>query len=118
MKRFFMMIVLSCINTISFSKVYEITIEACEVGTSCSRCVERNKITFDVDASAKTVVAKGTAFDGLAVHEVLKDCQVQDESNWSCGSAYVIFQARTGMISLSNKSKENRQGQHEVCHVK
>ena len=67
MNRFALMAILSRIITASVSKTYEITVEACQVGSSCSRCIERNKVAFDVDASSKTVVGSGIAFDGLAL---------------------------------------------------
>ena len=118
MDRFALMFIFSCITTVSVAKTYEVTVEACEVGSSCSRCVERNKITFDVDASAKTVVANGVAVDGLAVREVMKDCNVEDENSWSCRSSSVHFEAKNGVISLSNKSGETRTGQHEVCQIR
>jgi hypothetical protein len=118
MKHFALMVIFACITASSVAKTYDITIEACEVGSSCSRCVERNKITFDVDGITKTVVANGVAFDGLAVREVMKDCNVLDENSWSCRSSSVHFEAKNGVISLSNKSGETRTGQHEICQVR
>jgi hypothetical protein len=118
MDRFALMFIFSCITTVSVAKTYEVTVEACEVGSSCSRCVERNKITFDVDASAKTVVANGVTVDGLAVREVMKDCSVQEENNWSCRSAFdTLFDVKNGVLNLSSKRKERPEGQHEVCRV-
>lgn len=117
MKHFALMVIFSCITAASVAKTYEITVEACEVGSSCSRCVERNKITFDVDAITKAVVANGVAVDGLAVREVMKNCNFHDENNWTCPSAFVHFEVRNGVISLSNKRKETKEGQHEVCQV-
>ena len=118
MKRLIIGITVVCAATVVLAKTYEITIEACEVGSSCSRCVERNKLTFDVDGITKTVVANGVAVDGLAVREVMKGCNVQDENNWSCKSAFVNFEAKNGVVSLSNKHRQTREGQHEVCQLR
>ncbi len=118
MKRFTLMFVLSCIATISFAKTYDVTLEACEANTSCSKCMERVKMQFTVDEASKSVTVSGTKIDGNPLSEVMEKCVVRDANNWSCPTLWIDFEAKNGLLTLLKNDPYKGESKYEVCQVK
>ncbi len=96
MKHFTLMTILSCIATIAFAKTYDVTVEACEVNTYCSKCLERTMMSFTVDEASKSVTVSATKVDGSPFSEVMEKCVVRDADNWSCPTFGLTLRRRTG----------------------
>jgi hypothetical protein len=118
MKRFALITILSCITAISFAKTYDATVEACEVNTSCSKCMERIKMHFTVDEASKSVTVSGTKIDGSPLSEVMEKCVVRDANNWSCPTLWIDFEAKNGLLTLLKKDPYKGESKYEVCQVK
>jgi len=118
MKRFSLMAILYCITAISFAKTYDVTVEACEANTSCSKCVERTKMRFTVDEASKSVTVSATKVDGSPFSEVMDKCVVRDADNWSCSSFWFDFEAKNGLLALLKKDPYKGESKYEVCQVK
>jgi hypothetical protein len=117
MKRFTLMAILSCIATISFAKTYEVTVEACEAKTSCSKCMERTKMRFTVVEASKSVTVSATKIDGSPFSESMEKCVVRDADNWSCPSFWFDFEATNGLLTALRKDPYKGESKIEVCQV-
>ena len=118
MKRFSLMAILYCITAISFAKTYDVTVEGCEANTSCSKCVERTKMSFTVDESSRSVTVSATKVDGSPLSEVMEKCVVRDADNWSCPDFWFDFEAKNGLLALLKKDPYKGENRLEVCQVK
>ena len=58
MKFLFAVVLFGYLSAVSASKTYEVTLEACEAKTSCSKCMERVKVQFSVDEASKFVTLR------------------------------------------------------------
>jgi hypothetical protein len=117
-KRFALVTILFCIATIAFAKTYDVTVEACEANTSCSKCVERTKMYLTVDEASKSVTVSATKIDGSPLSEAMEKCVVRNGDNWSCPSFWFDFEAKDGLLALLKKDPYKGENRLEVCQVK
>jgi hypothetical protein len=101
------------------AKSYEVTMSPCDMGTNCKKCYEVVKIIYTVDINSKQVIASGKDVNGKVIKEPIEKCQIADENNWNCDSAYLITQAKNGVITLTNRTESSMsRSKKEVCLVK
>lgn len=118
MKKLFAIVFFGFFVTATASKTYEVTIEACEGNTSCSKCVERTKMFFSVDEVLKYVTVSATKIDGSPFSEVMEKCLVRDTDNWSCPDFWFDFEAKNGLLTLLKKEPYKGESRPEACQVK
>ncbi len=118
MKNIALMVIFSCITSMSYAKTYEATVEACEAKTSCSKCIERIKMHFTVDEASKSVTVFGVKVDDSPFYEVMEKCMVRDADNWSCPTFWFDFETKDGLLALLKKDPYKGESKYEVCQVK
>lgn len=118
MKFLFAVVLFGYLSSVSASKTYEVTLEACETKTSCSICMERVKVQFSVDEESKSVTMSGTQIDGSPLSEVMENCEVRDANNWICTDDSLDFEVKNGLFSLLKKNPYKFERKYEVCQVK
>lgn len=118
MKFLFAVVLFGFFTSVSASKTYEVTLDACEAKTSCSKCMERVKIQFSVDEASKSVTVSGTQIDGTPLSEVMEPCEVRDANNWLCTAFWFDFEAKNGLLALLKKDPYKGESKYEVCEVK
>jgi hypothetical protein len=118
MKFLFAVVFFGFFTSVSASKTYEVTLEACEAKTSCSKCMERVKIQFSVDEASKSVTVSGTKIDGSPLSEVMETCEVRDANNWLCTDFWLDFEVKNGLLALLKKDPYKGESKYEVCQVK
>ena len=92
----------------ALAKVYELNLSQCEIGTSCSKCVEHFKINFSVNDTEKTVRVFGRAPTGEQIETLVTTCSVKSINNWQCDEFRGTIQVSDGKISyLDNKTMKN-----------
>ena len=98
------------------AKSYEVTMSPCDTGTNCKKCYEVVKVTYTVNINSKQVITSGMDINGKVIKEPIEKCQIADENNWICNSAYLITQAKNGVITLTNKTESSMsRSKKEVC---
>lgn len=118
MKFLFAVVLFGFFSSVSASKTYEVTLDACEAKTSCSKCMERVKIQFSVDEASKSVTISGTQIDGTPLSEVMETCEVRDANNWICTDYSLDFEVKNGLFTLVKKDPYKGESKYEVCEVK
>jgi hypothetical protein len=119
MMKFLLAVVLfGYLSSASASKTYEVTLEACEAKTSCSKCMERIKMHFTVDEASKSVTVSATKIDGSPLREVMEMCEVRDANNWVCTDFWLDFEVKNGLLALLMKDPYKGKSEYEVCQVK
>ncbi len=118
MKFLFAVVLFGYLSSVSASKIYEVTLEACETKTSCSKCMERVKMHFTVDEASKSVTVSGTQIDGSPLSEVMEKCEVRDANNWICTDYSLDFEVKNGLFTLLKKNPYKFERKYEVCQVR
>ncbi len=114
-----LLVTLLLLPSFSFAKSYVVDMKVCDINTSCTKCYETIKITYSVNPKLKQVIASGIDLTGKDVSETLDKCQISDERNWSCESAFITTQVSNGVIKVANKSNTSfASSKKEVCLIK
>lgn len=113
------MITLLFIPSLSFAKSYVVDMKVCDSNTSCTKCYETIKIKYSVNPKLKQVIASGKDVNGKDLSEPLEKCQISDEKNWICESAFITTQVINGVVKVTNKSNSSfASNKKEVCLIK
>ena len=89
-------------------KVYELNLSQCEIGTSCSKCVEHFKMNFSVNDTEKTVKVSGKTPTGEQIETLVTTCSIKSVNNWHCNEFRGTIKVSDGKISyLDNKTMKN-----------
>ena len=92
----------------ALAKVYELNLSQCEIGTSCSTCIEDFKINFSVNDTEKTVKVSGRTPTGEQIETLVTTCSVKSINNWQCDEVRGTIKVSDGKISyLDNKTMKN-----------
>jgi hypothetical protein len=114
-----LLITLLLLPSISFAKSYVVDMKVCDTNTSCSKCYETIKITYSVNSKLKQVIASGIDVSGKDISETLDKCQIADEKNWICESAFITTQVSSGVVKVLNKGNTSfASNKKEVCLIK
>jgi hypothetical protein len=114
-----LLITLLLLPSFSYAKSYVVDMKVCDTSTSCTKCYETIKITYSVNPKLKQVIASGIDVSGKDVSETLDKCQISDEKNWSCESAFITTQVSNGVVKVVNKSNTSfASNKKEVCLIK
>ena len=114
-----LLITLLFLPSLSFAKSYVVDMKVCDTNTTCTKCYETIKITYSVNPKLKQVIASGIDVSGKDVSETLDKCQISDERNWSCESAFITTQVSNGVVKVVNKSNTSfASSKKEVCLIK
>jgi hypothetical protein len=90
------------------AKVYELNLSQCEIGTSCSKCVEHFKVNFLVNDTEKTVKVSGKTPSGEQIETLITTCSIESVNNWQCNEFRGTIKVLDGKISyLDNKTMKN-----------
>jgi hypothetical protein len=60
-------------------------------------------MSYLVDANKKQVTISGKSIEGKNIKEVNDKCKVIDGNNWSCDSVFMTTQAKSGVVTITNK---------------
>jgi hypothetical protein len=113
------LITLLVLPSFSFAKSYVVDMKVCDTKTNCTRCYETIKITYSVNPQLKQVIASGIDLTGKNVSETLDKCQISDEKNWICESAFITTQVSNGVVKVANKNNTSfASSKKEVCLIK
>jgi hypothetical protein len=114
-----LLITLLVLPSFSFAKSYVVDMKVCDTKTNCTKCYETIKITYSVNPKLKQVIASGIDLTGKDVSETLDKCQISDEKNWVCESAFISTQVSSGVVKVVNKSNTSfASNKKEVCLIK
>ncbi len=92
----------------ALAKVYELNLSQCELGTSCSKCVEHFKMNFTVNDTEKTVKVSGRTPADEQIETLVTTCSVKSINNWQCNEFRGTIQVSDGKISyLDNKTMKD-----------
>ena len=92
----------------ALAKVYELNLSQCEIGTSCSKCIEHFKMNFSVNDTEKTVKVFGRTPTGEQIETLVTTCSVKSINNWQCDEFRGTIKVSDGKISyLDNKTMKN-----------
>jgi len=92
----------------ALAKVYELHLSQCEIGSSCSKCVEHFKMNLTVSDTEKTVNVSGRTPAGEQIETLLTTCSVKSINNWQCNEFRGTIQVSDGKISyLDNKTMKD-----------
>lgn len=93
---------------LALAKVYELNLSQCEIGSSCSKCVEHFKMNFSVNDTEKTVNVSGKTPNGEKVETLMTTCSVKSVNNWQCDEFRETIKVSDGKISyIDNKTMKN-----------
>ncbi len=84
------------------AKVYELNLSQCEIGTSCSKCIEHFRIDFTVNDAEKTVKVSGKTPTGEQIETLVTTCSVKSINNWQCNEFRGTIKVSDGKISYSD----------------
>jgi hypothetical protein len=113
------LLTLLLLPSFSFAKSYVVDMKVCDTNTKCTKCYETIKITYSVNAKLKQVTASGIDVSGKDLSEKLDKCQITDEKNWICESAFITTQVSDGVVKVANKSNTSfESSKKEVCLIK
>jgi len=105
--------------SLCFAKSYVVNMKVCDTDTTCTKCYETIKITYSVNPELKQVIASGIDVSGQGVSETVDKCQISDEKNWICESAFITTQVSNGVVKVANKSNTSfSSSRKEVCLIK
>jgi hypothetical protein len=106
-----LVLILSSITFVPLSalaKVYELNLSQCEIGTSCSKCIEHFKINFSVNDTEKTVKVFGRTPSGEQEESLVTTCSVKSIDNWQCNEFRGTIKVSDGNINyLDNKTMKD-----------
>ena len=103
----------------AYAKTYDLTLRPCDAGTNCKKCYEVVKVSYSVDVVKKQVTVSGKSIEGKDINEVNNKCKVIDGNNWTCDSAFMITQAKDGVLTIANKPESSLvNNKKEVCLVR
>jgi len=103
----------------AYAKTYDLTLTPCDLGTNCKKCYEVVKVSYSVDIVKKQVTVSGKTIEGKDINEVNEKCKVIDGNNWSCDSAFMNTQAKSGVVAINNKPNSSLMSRNkEVCLIK
>jgi hypothetical protein len=103
----------------AYAKSYDLNLSPCDMGTNCKKCYELVRVSYSVDVIKKQVTVSGKSIEGNEINEVNDKCKVIDERNWNCDSAFMITQAKSGVVTIANKKNSSLASKKiEVCLVK
>jgi len=113
------LLTLLLLPSFSFAKSYVVDMKVCDTNTTCTKCYETIKITYSVNAKLKQVTASGIDVSGKDLSETLDKCQITDEKNWICESAFITTQVSNGVVKVANKNNTSfASSKKEVCLIK
>ncbi len=113
------LITLLLLPSLSFAKSYIVDMKVCDTNTTCTKCYETIKITYSVNPKLKQVTASGKDVNGKDLRETVEKCQITDEKNWICESAFITTQVSNGIVKVTNKSNTSfASSKKEVCLIK
>lgn len=102
-----------------FAKSYVVDIKVCDINTNCIKCYETVQLNYIVNQKSKKITVSGKDVNGKDVSETLDKCQISDEENWICESAFIATQATNGVVKVTNKSNSSlSSNEKEVCLIK
>ena len=101
------------------AKSYDLTLSPCDTGTNCTRCYEVVKVSYLIDANKKQVTVLGKSIEGKDFKQTIDKCEVIDRDNWSCDSAFMTTQAKSGVVTIANKPTSSLvNNKKEICLVR
>jgi hypothetical protein len=104
---------------LTFAKEYKIKITPCDKSSNCTKCYEQVDLTYTVDEKLKTVTLSGFDEKGSPIQQVIKECTVINEANWSCDGAFVRVDVKNGELKILNNTKNSlASAGKEVCRLK
>jgi hypothetical protein len=113
------LVILFLLPNLAYAKSYVVDMKVCDTNTKCTKCYETIKITYSVNYKLRQVIASGIDVSGKDVRETLDKCQISDEKNWSCESAFITTQVSNGVVKVVNKSNTSfASSKKEVCLIK
>jgi hypothetical protein len=102
----------------AYAKPYDLALTICDIGTNCKKCYEVIKTSYSVDESKNKVTVSGKSIKGKDIYEVNDKCKVIDGNNWSCDSAFMNTQAKSGVVAITNKPNSSLAARRkEVCLI-
>jgi hypothetical protein len=114
-----LLITLLLLPNLAYAKSYVVDMKVCETHTKCTKCYETIKITYSVNPKLKQVIASGIDVSGKDVSETVDKCQISDEKNWICESAFITTQVSNGVVKVANKTNTSfSSSRKEVCLIK
>jgi hypothetical protein len=100
-------------------RTFDIKMTPCLIGSDCNKCAEVIAVKYDVDSQNKAVKISGTSIQGEEISEVLKSCDVQDISNWSCRHAAISVSVKNNIVSIeTNKNSSMYSSGKQICLIK
>ena len=116
LKNLFFLLMLCSVT--AFAKSYDLILTPCDIGTNCKNCYEVVKVSYSVDIVKKQVTVSGKSIEGKDINEVNDKCKVIDGNNWSCDSAFMNTQAKSGVVAITNKPNSSLAARRkEVCLI-
>jgi hypothetical protein len=113
------LVILFLLPNLAYAKSYVVDMKVCETHTKCTKCYETIKITYSVNPKLKQVIASGIDVSGKDVSETVDKCQISDEKNWICESAFITTQVSNGVVKVANKTNTSfSSSRKEVCLIK
>jgi len=110
---------LTLCSVTAYAQTYDLTLTPCDIGTNCKKCYEVVKVSYLVDTNKKQVTLSGKSIEGKDINEVNERCEITDGDNWSCDSAFMTTQAKSGVVSITNKPSSSLvNNKKEVCLIK
>jgi len=104
--------------SLCFAKSFVVDMKVCDTNTNCTKCYETIKITYLVNPKLKQVIASGIDTSGKDVSETLDKCQITDEKNWICESAFITTEVSNGVVKVVNKSNTSfASNEKKVCLI-
>jgi hypothetical protein len=113
------LIALLLIPGLSFAKSYVVDMKVCDKSSNYSKCYETVKITYVVNTKSNQVNLSGRDLTGKEINEPIDKCQISDERNWICDSAFFTTQISHGQVKILNKVNSSLASNNkEVCLIK
>ena len=107
---------LTICSVLAYAKSYDLTLSPCDMGTNCKKCYEVVKMSYVVDTNKKQVTVSGMSIEGKDIKDVNDKCKVSDENNWTCDSAFMTTQVKSGILAIANKPKSSLvNNKKEIC---
>ena len=111
-------LLLTFISMTACTKSHDLTLTICDIDTNCKKCYEVVKASYSVDIITKQVTVSGKSIEGKDINEVNNKCKVIDGNNWACDSAFMITEAKNGVLTITNKPESSLvNNKKEVCLV-
>ena len=76
-------------------------------------------MSYLINANKKQVTVLGKSIEGKDFKQIIDKCEVIDGDNWSCDSAFMTTQAKSGVVTIANKPTSSlANNKKEICLVR